>query len=173
MRSTSPIDQKRDEAIGGQVTAQAQLPTESLAIGQVTRQIDDYTRIVTSLLSALHRGLDVAGPHSPRNETRTRCLGETKGEIQRRVRVRRIRRNQLHIAAPPQREDRVVGPHRLVATAMRRRSTESCRKRLDADLEVRHREDEMVENQSRLMKMRRMYQNIIATDAKSWRAAPT
>jgi len=84
MRSTPPIDQKRDEAISGQVTAQAELPTESLALGQVTRQINDGTRIVTGLPGALHRGLDVAGPHSPRNETRTRCLGETEGEFQRR-----------------------------------------------------------------------------------------
>ena len=66
-----------------------------------------------------------------------------------------------------------MSPHGLMTAPTCGRNAETCGERLDAALEVGYREDEMVENQSRLMKMRRMYQNIIATDAKSWRAAPT
>jgi hypothetical protein len=66
-----------------------------------------------------------------------------------------------------------VGPLRQVTTPEDRSHAQTGRKNLDAGREIGNREDEMVECQRRLMKIRRMYQNISATDANSWRAAPT
>jgi hypothetical protein len=185
MRGAPPLDQERREAVTGKIPSDRQTPRQTLRCRRLSSKIYDRTGIEAAIACRRHRLLDVARCRRPANEPRRDELCETERQRRWRIEICGIHRHQLDVAARVERQDRVPGSDGCVPTAHDRRDPQTRGKCLDRLVEVGNHVNQMIQpqadagragarRQSRLpMKIRRMYQNISATDAKSCSAADT